>query len=102
MTYDEAMFEAQNGGAVAWLIGWPILLLAALYSLMVIGLRRNPVRFVIASLFLAAAFLVSGCTSPLVEVNRTGSILPDIRLLGINDSLNGSANGNTVPVSAVP
>jgi hypothetical protein len=52
-------------------------------------------------LTLIILLIAGGCTSPLIEVNRTGSALPDINVL--NSSLNGnSADGNTVPVSAVP
>jgi len=37
--------------------------------------------------------LIVGCTSPLVEINRTGSALPDVNIMNGNDI---DANGNTV------
>ena len=48
----------------------------------------------LACIFAVCAFFAgTGCT-----INRTGSILPDVKLIEINDSLNGSANNNEIPL----
>lgn len=59
-------------------------------------------RVLLATLFLYASVPVglslTGCRSPIIEINRTGPLLPEVKLIEFNDSL----NGNTVPVSTVP
>jgi hypothetical protein len=51
-------------------------------------------------LLIVFCWLMSGCNSPLIQVNRQGSILPDVNVL--NGSLNGNeANGNDIKVPAL-
>ncbi len=49
-------------------------------------------RGLLASLFIACAFLFQSCRSPIIEVNRNAPLIES----------HITANGNTVPVHAAP
>lgn len=56
-------YTRQNGGAAAWLFAWPFLILLAGFSLALMALRRNALRFSLAVCFVLCVCLVSGCVS---------------------------------------
>jgi hypothetical protein len=60
------------------------------------GCAEMAFRLILAAIMVGCAVSVSGCRSPIVEINRNAPLLPDVKLIEFNDSLNGSANGNTV------
>jgi len=80
-------------------IAWPVHTIAGLGGLitgMLLSFKplRNP-RYATAAIFIAAALAVllgSSCRSPLIEINRTGSLISS----GIQ--INDSANNNEIPL----
>jgi hypothetical protein len=62
-----------------------------------LGCAEMAGRIGLAVVFVIFALNVSACRSPIIEINRTGPLLPDVKLIEFNDSL----NGNTVTPGAI-
>jgi hypothetical protein len=59
-----------------------------------LGCADMACRLILAAIMIGCAVSVSSCRSPLIEINRTGPLLPDVKLIEFNDSL----NNNKIPM----